>query len=46
LGDPHFLGVQGVFVSAGVITLTSGIASVYALRGATENVERRMANGE
>ena len=38
LGDPHFLGVQGVFVSAGVITLMSGIASVYALRGAVQRI--------
>ncbi len=33
LGDPHFLGVQGVFISAGAITLLSGISAVYALRG-------------
>jgi len=38
LGDPHFLGVQGVFVSAGVITLMSGVASVYALRGAVQKI--------
>jgi DHA3 family macrolide efflux protein-like MFS transporter len=49
LGDPHFLGVQGVFVSAGVITLMAGISSIYALRGAVQriaNVERRMTNVE
>jgi MFS family permease len=42
LGDPHFLGVQGVFVSAGVITLAAGVSSVYALRGVVLAVARRM----
>jgi predicted MFS family arabinose efflux permease len=38
LGDPHFLGVQGVFVSAGVITLAAGASAIYALRGVVQAV--------
>jgi DHA3 family macrolide efflux protein-like MFS transporter len=41
LGDPHFLGVQGVFVSAGAITLVAGIGAVYALRGVVRAVMRK-----
>jgi MFS family permease len=40
LGDPHFLGVQGVFVSAGVITLAAGVSAIYALRGVVQAVMR------
>lgn len=43
LGDPHFLGVQGVFVGAGVITLTSGIGAIYALRSAVRAVALKAA---
>jgi len=42
LGDPHFLGVQGVFVGAGVITLAAGVSAIYALRGVVQAVMRRM----
>ncbi len=38
LGDPHFLGVQGVFISAGVITLGAGLSSIYALKGVVQAV--------
>jgi MFS family permease len=38
LGDPHFLGVQGVFIGAGVITLTAGLSAIYALRGVVQAV--------
>lgn len=38
LGDPHFLGVQGVFISAGVITLGAGLSSIYALKGVVRAV--------
>jgi len=38
LGDPHFLGVQGVFIGAGVVTLTAGVSAIYALRGAVRAV--------
>ena len=43
LGDPHFLGVQGVFVGAGVITLLAGISAVYLLRGAVRAVALKVA---
>ncbi|MBN1177746.1 MAG: MFS transporter [Anaerolineae bacterium] len=33
----HFLGVQGVFVAAGVITAVAGFISIYALRAAAES---------
>jgi MFS family permease len=38
LGDPHFLGVQGVFIGAGVITLMAGLGAIYALRGVVQAV--------
>ena len=41
LGDPHLLGVQGVFISAGAITLVAGISAIYALRGAVQAVMQR-----
>jgi len=41
LGDPHLLGVQGVFISAGAITLAAGISAIYALRGAVQAVMQR-----
>jgi MFS family permease len=38
LGDPHVLGVQGVFIGAGAITLAAGIGAVYALQGAVKRI--------
>ena len=46
LGDPHFLGVQGVFISAGVITSAAGLSAIYALRGAVHAVAKNMARQE
>lgn len=43
LGDPHFLGVQGVFIGAGVITLLAGISAVYLLRDAVRAVALKVA---
>jgi predicted MFS family arabinose efflux permease len=41
LGDPHFLGVQGVFISAGGITFVAGIGAIYALRGVVRAVMQK-----
>jgi len=38
LGDPHFLGVQGVFIGSGAITLAAGVSAVYLLRGAVHAI--------
>jgi predicted MFS family arabinose efflux permease len=38
LGDPHFLGVQGVFIGSGAITLAAGVSAVYLLRGAVRAI--------
>jgi predicted MFS family arabinose efflux permease len=46
LGDPHFLGVQGVFFSAGVLTLAAGVSAIYALRGVVQAVASRYASPE
>jgi MFS family permease len=49
LGDPHVLGVQGVFIGAGGITLAAGIGAMYGLQSVVkqiETVERRMSNVE
>jgi hypothetical protein len=45
LGDPHFLGVQGVFVGAGVVTLTAGVSAIYALRDAVRAVASKAIGG-
>jgi MFS family permease len=44
LGDPHFLGVQGVFIGAGVVTLMAGVGAIYALRGAVRAVAIKAAS--
>ena len=46
LGDPHFLGVQGVFIGAGAITLAAGVSAIYALRGVVQAVTSRYASRE
>ncbi len=38
LGDPHFLGVQGVFIGSGAVTLAAGVSAVYLLRGAVHAI--------
>lgn len=39
----HFLGVQLVFVAAGIVTTVAGVASVYALRGIARNFPETQA---
>ncbi len=46
LGDPHFLGVQGVFIGAGAITLAAGVSAIYALRGVVQAVASTYASRE
>jgi predicted MFS family arabinose efflux permease len=42
LGDSHFLGVQGVFIGAGVITLLAGLGAIYTLRAAVHAVSNAL----
>jgi MFS family permease len=46
LGDPHFLGVQGVFIGAGVVTLMAGVGAIYALRDAVRAVALKVISGQ
>jgi hypothetical protein len=46
LGDSHFLGVQGVFLSAGIMTVAAGASAIYALRGVVQAVMTRTASRE
>lgn len=41
----HFLGTQGVFASAGVITVIAGIAAWYALQGAAQSTHAKIVSG-
>jgi len=43
LGDPHFLGSQGVFIGAGVVTLGAGLGAIYALRGAVQTAMPKLS---
>lgn len=40
----HFLGTQGIFASAGVITVVAGIAAWYSLRGAAQATHARIVS--
>ena len=40
------IGVQTVFVAAGVVTALTGLAAIFVLRGATRLVSRGLAAGK